>query len=200
VSKTGFQKLSPKKPKKRPEFREYRRAVQATTFGIAAIIITWLIASVAHSLFARPAVRPGATFSGRADDYDALLRCQADVETLFDDVNRKLFSLQALGSHYDIMLAEQWEMYSKHWKQRRREVGARCRFEELRNHGLGAAYDRLASVYDELEEVQRAYAVLLYNYIDHRASQVDDIRHALESSRKTFESQRASRGPTRQPG
>jgi hypothetical protein len=194
---------STKPKKKRPEFREYRRAVQATTFGIAAIIIAWLIASVAHSLFARPAVRPEsmvATFSGRADDTDALLSCQADVETLFDDVNRKLFSLQALGSHYDIELAEQWEMFSKRWKQRRREVGARCRFEELRSHGLGAAYDRLAAVYDELEEVQRAYAVLLYNYIDHRASQVDDIRHALESSRKTFESQRAARGPTRQPG
>jgi hypothetical protein len=191
---------STKPKKKRPEFREYRRAVQAATFGIAAIIIAWLIASVAHSLFVHPAVRPTATFSGRADDTDALLRCQADVETLFDDVNRKLFSLQALGSHYDIELAEQWEMFSKRWKQRRRMVGARCRFEELRSHGLGAAYDRLAAVYDELEEVQRAYAVLLYNYIDHRASQVDDIRHALESSRKTFEAQRAARGATGQPG
>ena len=164
------------------------------TFGVTAIIIAWLIASVAHSLFAHPAVRPSATFSGRADDVDALLVCQADVESLFDDVNRKLFDLQALGARYDIELAEQWEAFSKRWKQRRREVGARCRFDELQNHGLGAAYDHLAVVYDELEEVQRAYAVLLYNYIDHHASQVDDIRHALETSRKTFERQRAARG------
>ena len=164
------------------------------TFGAAAIIIAWLIASVAHSLFAHPAVRPSATFSGRADDLPALLACQTDVESLFDDVNKKLFDLQALGARYDIALAEQWEAFSKRWKQRWRQVGARCRFEELQNHGLGAAYDHLAVVYDELEGVQRAYAVLLYQYIDHHAAQVDDIRHALETSRKTLEHQRAARG------
>ncbi len=170
------------------------------TFGTSAIIIAWLIASVAHSLFARPAVRPSATFSGRADDVDAILTCQADVESLFDDVNRKLFDLQALGARYDIQIAEQWEGFSKRWKQRWREVGARCRFEELSNHGLGAPYDHLAVVYDELEGVQRAYAVLLYNYIDHHASQVDDIRHALETSRKALEKQRAARGAPSRAG
>ena len=158
------------------------------------MIIAWLIASVAHSLFAHPAVRPSATFSGRSDDVGSLLDCQADVESLFDDLNRKLFDLQALGAKYDIEEGQQWEGFSKQWLRRRREVGARCRFDELSGHGLGAAYDHLAVVYGELEEVQRAYAVLLYNYIDHHASRVDDIRHALESSRKTFEQQRAARG------
>lgn len=164
------------------------------TFGATAIIVAWLIASVAHSLFARPAVRPSATFSGRVDDVDALITCQADVESLFDDVNKKLFDLQALGARYDIERAQQWEAFSKRWKLRWREVGARCRFGELQNSGLGAAYDRLAAVYDELEEVQRAYALLLYHYIDHHASRVDDIRHTLETSRKTFEKDRAARG------
>jgi hypothetical protein len=182
------------RPDAKPEFRRYRRGVQITTFGTAAVIVAWLIASVAHSLFAHPAVRPSATFSGRADDVDALLDCQADVEALFDDLNRKLFDLQALGARYDIQQAVQWEAFCKQWLRRRQEVGARCRFDELAGHGLGAAYDHLAVVYDELEEVQRAYAVLLYNYIDHHASRVDDIRHALESSRKTFEQARAMRG------
>jgi hypothetical protein len=183
-----------------PEFRRYRQGLQIATFGTTAIIIAWLIASVAHSLFAHPAVRPSATFSGRADDLDALLDCQADVESLFDDLNRKLFDLQALGARYDIQQAEQWEAFSKSWLRHRREVGARCRFDELSGHGLGAAYDHLAVVYGELEEAQRAYAVLLYNYIDHHASRVEDIRHALESSRKTFELERAARGKTARPG
>jgi hypothetical protein len=145
-------------------------------------------------LFAHPAVRTSATFSGRADDVDALLGCQADVEALFDAIKGKLFDLQALGTRYDIQQAEQWEAFAKQWLRRRQEVGARCRFDQLQGHGLGAAYDRLAVVYDELEEVERAYAVLLYNYIDHHASRVDDIRHALEQSRKTLERQRAARG------
>jgi hypothetical protein len=186
--------LSPRR--KKPEFRRYRQGLQIVTFGTSAIVIAWLIASVAHALFARPAAHASATFSGRADDVDALLTCQADVESLFDDQHQKLFAIQELGARYDIALAEQWEAFSKRWKQRWREVGARCRFEELENHGLGAAYDHLAVVYDELEEVQRAYAVLLYQYIDHHASQVDDIRHALESSRKAFERQRAARDET----
>jgi hypothetical protein len=182
----------PEKPK--PEFRRYRQGLQIATFGTTAIIITWLLASVAHSLFAHPAVRTSATYSGRVDDIDALLDCQADVESLFDGLNRKLFDLQALGARYEIQQAEQWEAFSKSWLRHRREVGARCRFDELKGHGLGAAYDHLAVVYDELEEAQRAYAVLLYNYIDHHASRVDDIRHALETSRKTFELKRAARG------
>jgi hypothetical protein len=176
------------------EFRRYRQGLQIATFGITASIIAWLLASVAHSLFAHPAVRPSATFSGRPDDVEALLDCQADVESLFDGLNRKLFDLQALGAKYDIEQGQQWEAFSKQWLRRRREVGARCRFDELAGHGLGAAYDHLAVVYGELEEVQRAFAVLLYNYIDHHASRVDDIRHALEQSRKTFEQQRAARG------
>jgi hypothetical protein len=177
------------------EFRRYRQGLQLFTFGVTAAIIAWLIASVARCLFVHPAVRPSsesATFSGRADDVDALLACQADVESLFDDVNRKLFDLQALGARYDIELAVQWEAFSKRWKLRWLETGARCRFGELQNHGLGVAYDRLAAVYDELEKVQRAYAVLLYHYIDHHAPRVDDIRHTLETSRKTFERLRAA--------
>ncbi len=159
-----------------------------------AILAAWLIASVAHTLYAHPAVRPTAMFSGRPDDFEALLTCQADVESLFDGINKRLFDLQALGARYDIERAEQWEAFSKRWKQRRREIGARCRFEELENRGLGVPYDHLAVVYDELEEVQRGYAVLLYNYIDHHAARVDDIRHALETSRKAFEAARAGRG------
>jgi hypothetical protein len=182
------------------EFRRYRQGLQITTFGITASIIAWLLASVAHSLFAHPAVRPSATFSGRPDDVEALLDCQADVESLFDGLNRKLFDLQALGAKYDIEQGQQWEAFSKQWLRHRREVGARCRFGELAGHGLGAAYDHLAVVYGELEEAQRAYAVLLYNYIDHHASRVEDIRHALESSRKTFEQERAARGKTARPG
>jgi hypothetical protein len=190
----------PRQKDTKPEFRAYRRGLQIATFGITAVIVAWLIASVAHSLFAHPAVRAGATFSGRADDVDALLDCQADVESLFDDLNRKLFDLQALGARYDIQEGVQWEAFAKQWSRRRQEVGARCRFDELSGHGLGAAYDHLAVVYGELEEVQRAYAVLLYNYIDHHASRVDDIRHALEQSRKTFESQRAKRGGASRAG
>jgi len=163
-------------------------------FTITASIIVWLLASVAHSLFAHPAVSAGTTFSGSPSDVEALLHCQTDVESLFDEVNDKLFKLQSLGARYDIELAQQWEGFSTQWKRRRLEVGARCRFEELRNHGLGAAYDRLAAVYDELEGMQRAYAVLLYHYIDHHASKVDDIRQSLETSRKAFEQQRAARG------
>jgi hypothetical protein len=182
------------------EFRRYRQGLQIGTFGISAIIIAWLIASVAHSLFAHPAVRASATFSGRADDLDALLGCQADVESLFDDIKGKLFDLQALGTRYDIEQAAQWEAFSKQWLRRRQEVGARCRFDELKGQGLGVAYDHLAVVYDELEEVQRAYAVLLYNYIDHHASRIDDIRHALEQSRKTLEQKRAARGAAPRAG
>lgn len=186
-------------PPSKTEFRRYRQAVWGLTFGTTAIIVAWLIASVAHALFAHPAVQPSATVgvvSRSSDDVDVLFACQADVESLFDTLNRKLFDLQALGARYDIQRAEQWEAFSKRWRQRRQEVGARCRFDELRNRKpeLGATYDRLHVVYDELDEVQRAYAVLLYNYIDHHASRVDDIRHALETSRKTLEAVRAARG------
>ncbi len=156
-------------------------------FSLTGLGIVWLLASVGHVLFAPPNVRLATFFSGKPDDLDAQLTCQADVETLFDDLNRKLFDLQNIGARYDIELGVQWEAFCSRWRQRWLVTGARCRFSELRNHGLGPAYDRLATVYDELEDMQRAYAVLLYHYIDHRASQVSDIRHALSQSRRDLE-------------
>jgi hypothetical protein len=174
------------------EFRRYRQGIQLLAFGVTGIIVAWLLASVGRALFVHPRVMsPDRLFSGRADDYDALLACQGDVEGLFAEVNRELFALQALGASHKDEMAQKWEAFSKEWEARRREIGARCRFSELENRGLGSAYDHLATVYDDLEDVQHAYTVLLDNFIDHHASRVDDIRRTLEASRRALEHERA---------
>jgi hypothetical protein len=66
-------------------------------------------------------------------------------------------------------------------------VGARCRFEDLQDRGLGRGYDHLAHVHAELEEIQQQYGALLERFIDNEAPRVGDIRRKLADSRKLFE-------------
>ena len=174
------------------EFRRYRQALQALVGGVTAILAAWLIASVAHGLFARPAAKQAATVLEPKPDEAWLLQCQADVESLFDSLHQKLFDLLDGKAPQP---GAAWDEFSRGFATRRREIGQRCRFEGRNpQHGLGAAHDRLAAIYDELDGVQRSYALLLHSYLDHYAARVGEIRHALQTSRKMLEAERAARG------
>ena len=162
---------------------------------MVAVVGGWLIASVAHSLFAHPKVRSRIMFSGKADDIEAQLDCQGEVNGLFVELNRKSFDLPKDAALQDFELVDQWEDFSKSWKQRWRQIGVRCRFSELAGRGIGAGYDRLAVVHEQLELMQRAYSVLIDNYLSHHASRVDELRHSLKTSREEIERQRPKTPP-----
>jgi hypothetical protein len=158
----------------------------AIVFSLTAAAVAWLATSVGVALFV--ARTPASRFSGRPEDAQALAACSDDVRALLDQ-------LTVRGEMVDPGAppgGEDWQDLSSDWDRRWQEVGARCRFTELRDRGLGAGYDHLAWVHAELPEVHRGYVALLKSYFAGQRSRVDDLRRALDASRRELERQRAA--------
>jgi len=175
------------------EFRSYRLTLGAIVFGLTGLAVLWLASSVAVSLWAHPRAGgtgpepPAGRFSGRADDIDGLVRCQHHLEALFDDLNGTFARLTAPPNSATQIRQD----FAENWPVRWRAAGEDCRFAELRDRGLGAPYDRLAWIHQTLQEVHRDYAALLERYIAHHEPRVNDVRRALETSRKLLDQRRA---------
>ncbi len=136
-------------------------------------------------MFAHPKLPADARFSGSRGDLQAMLACEADVRALLDDL--------AVRRAPDDKGA--WQAVDETWQRRWEEAGARCRFEELRDKGLGEAYDHIAWAHAELPEVHRAYVALLKSYYARQQPRVEELRQALESSRRTLERERTAPSP-----
>src|SRR6185369_682112 len=166
----------------------------AIVFGLTALAIVWLASSVAVDLYgshgaprpANPASGTPWVFSGEASDLGGQLRCQLEVEVLFDQLNTAVGRLAEAGGPRQTDLRHEFE---ERWVERWRSVGERCRFRELRDRKLGTAFDHLAWVHAELSVVHRGYAALLESYVAQHGTRVQELRRALETSRTTLERQ-----------
>ena len=169
------------------DYRPYRVTLGALYIGLVTLAVAWLLSSVGVALFIRPTPRVTRPFSGAPSDVDGILACQSDVEHLFSQLNDMLGRIPTGGAEEARLNQEFKEIWPEAW----RTVGATCRFDELRDHGMGAAYDHLAWVHAELEGLHRGYAALLESYIAQHEARVNGIRHALDASRRTLERTRA---------
>jgi hypothetical protein len=165
------------------EFRPYRRALQGIVAFVSIAGILYLLASIAVSVFSKQQVHlRGAPIRG--DDPAEVLGCQNDVERLFREINAQTFGLQAMAGQRDTDLAQQWEAFTRGWKREWAEVGQRCRFEELRDRGLGTDFDRLAYAHADLADLELKFAALLKRYVDDQVPHIEAIRRSLEASRR----------------
>src|ERR1043166_590710 len=101
--------------------------------------ILYLLASIAISFFSKHPVRlrrPPIS----AENLDDLLSCQTDVERLFREINERTFEIQAQAARRDVDLAQHWSEFTGRWESDWRIVQAQCRFLELSDRGLGAAF------------------------------------------------------------
>jgi hypothetical protein len=186
-------------PESAAEYGPYRRALQ----GILAVLtisgILYLLASIALAVFSKHKVNLTRSPIHPGNPTEMLI-CQGDVERLFHDLNERTFTLPTLVSQREANVAQQWDMFSKRWRTEWQEVGERCRFLELRDRGLGTAFDRLAYSHADLEDVELKFAALLRNYIDQQMPHIEEIRRNLDESRKGLERARDEHRPGTQPG
>ncbi len=113
-----------------------------------------------------------------------------------------MLSLDKLAAGYEVgdpdpdETARRWVESHTRWFKQWQDTGHRCRFRELRDQGLGATYDHLAWIHARLGELHDAYVAQLNHFMARHASEVEEIRRALDSSRKTLEVQRGIAGST----
>jgi len=83
-------------------------------------------------------------------------------------------------------LASEWKRFSNEWRDQWDVVDARCRFTELAETTMGAAYDRMAHVHEALPAMRLRYNGLLAQFDNEQADELFEMRRALEESRKSI--------------
>ena len=82
-----------------------------------------------------------------------------------------------------------WKTFSTKWRDHWDLIDARCRFTELAETNLGAAYDVLAQVHESLPAMRLKYNRLVADFDKEQADELRQIRQMLDDSRDTFKRQ-----------
>jgi hypothetical protein len=82
-----------------------------------------------------------------------------------------------------------WKNYSTKWRDQWDLIDARCRFTELAETNLGAAYDQMAQVHEALPAMRLKYNRLIADFDKEQADELREMRQMLSDSRNIFSSQ-----------
>ncbi len=167
----------------------------------AAMAFLLLTASVVKHLFFRtPAVwLPQSSIVTDNPDPRDLLECNTLVLEQLTNLSTKtntLLSQPVLGEAADGRtssrrgaLASDWKRFSNQWRDHWDVVDARCRFSELAETTMGAAYDRMAHVHEALPAMRLRYNSLLAEFDNEQADELFEMRRALDESRASIQRQ-----------
>ena len=171
-----------------------------------------LAASVVKHLFFRtPAVQlPESSIVTNSPDPRDLLECNTLVLEQLTNLSAKTNMLLAQpvageaanerpGSNRRGALASEWKRFSNEWRDQWDVVDARCRFSELAETTMGAAYDRMAHVHEALPAMRLRYNSLLAAYDNEQADELFEMRRALDESRASIQMRIDDHAPTNAP-
>ncbi|MCP4446215.1 MAG: hypothetical protein GY811_12855 [Myxococcales bacterium] len=96
-------------------------------------------------------------------------------------------------------LASNWKRFSNEWRDQWDVVDARCRFSELAETTMGAAYDRMAHVHEALPAMRLRYNSLLADFDNEQADELFEMRRALDESRESIRQRIDSHAPASAP-
>jgi hypothetical protein len=198
------------KKKRSNEFRRHRQVLTALYLIAAAAGFLLLTASVVKQIFFRKSTVELSNFSVVADNPGPrdLLECHDLVLEQFIHLSTKTSELfarplrgggadgatdaQALGrspSERQAAWRADWKNYSTQWRDQWDLIDARCRFTELAETNLGAAYDQMAQVHEALPAMRLKYNRLIADFDKEQADELRQMRQMLSDSRNTFTSQ-----------
>lgn len=105
--------------------------------------------------------------------------CRRDVAGLLEGLLEESARVQVAGADR----GASWDAFGARWDDSWHAVDERCRFGELAERGLGAAYDRAAAVHRSLPRTRLKVGHLLTRYARDLADEVAGMRRALEDSK-----------------
>ena len=196
---------------KRPnEFRRHRQVLTAIYLLAAAAGFLLLTASVAKQIFFRKSTVQVSSSSVVPDNPGPreLIECHDLVLEQFTQLSNKTSELlarplrgageyatknvQALtrtpSERRDAWRSD-WKNFSTQWRDQWDLIDARCRFTELAETKLGAAYDQMAQVHEALPAMRLKYNRLIADFDKEQADELRQMRQMLSDSRNTFNGQ-----------
>lgn len=93
-----------------------------------------------------------------------------------------------------------WKNFSTQWRDQWELIDARCRFAELAETNLGAAYDQMAQVHEALPAMRLKYNRLIADFDKEQADELRQMRQMLNDSHNTIsrQLQRTPDAPTKE--
>jgi hypothetical protein len=178
----------------------------------AAVASLLLTASVVKHLFFRtPAVQlPESSIVTDNPDPRDLLECNTLVLEQLTNLSAKTNTLLTQPVAGEAAtdrrtssrrgdLASDWKRFSNQWRDHWDVVDARCRFSELAETTMGAAYDRMAHVHEALPAMRLRYNSLLAEFDNEQADELFEMRRALDESRESIQQRIERHVPNKPP-
>jgi hypothetical protein len=166
-------------PDARPaEFRPYRRFVSLVALTIIFVGVSYLILSVAVTIYrqrhAIKAATPIAVLT--KDEMSGCLHEMADVTVALEKHLEKSHYL--LGG-YDPAEAQRWADEGDIWRNQWRVLGERCRFGQPVPAPAPPQFDELSAAYKELGDTAAVYTKELLRFVREQAPRLDRLRSRI---------------------
>jgi hypothetical protein len=166
-------------PDARPaEFRSYRRFVSLVALTIIFVGVSYLIISVAVTIYRQrhsiQSATPIAVLT--RDELSGCLQQLSDVTVALE---KHLENSHYLLGGYDQEEAQRWAGEGDIWRNQWRVLGERCRFGRPLPTPAPREYDELDSAYKELGDTASVYTKELLRFVREQAPRLDRLRSRI---------------------
>lgn len=144
-----------------------------------------MLGSVVYELFIyRPNSHEAPAVAGAAD----LLQCHDAVAELLTDLGTTAAELEreaVVGDGRE--LAQRWAEHERDWRRRWNGANDLCRFDRAPEPALGPAFEWMTAVWEKLPALQLTYRDQMRRFAENPGSELEEMRAALDRSRKLLE-------------
>jgi hypothetical protein len=161
------------------EFRPYRRFVSWFILTFVTLGCTYLLISVAVTIYRRRyAVPSGAPIGAIATAAD-LESCHRELTDVTQGLGHHLENFQLIG-HYDTAEAQRWAEDRAFWLGQWKAADERCHFAAARTGKLTKVWEQLSVIHAELRETEASYNKELLRFGKDQAPRLDRIIERLD--------------------
>ena len=161
------------------EFRPYRRFVSWFILTFVTLGCTYLLISVAVTIYRRrnavPSGAPVGTVATAAD----LETCHEELRGVTQGLASHLDNFQLIA-HYDANEAQRWAEDRAFWLGQWKAADERCHFAAARPGKFTKEWEQLAAIHAELHETEASYNKELLRFGQVQAPRLDRIKERLD--------------------
>jgi len=161
------------------EFRPYRRFVSWFILTFVTLSSTYLLISVAVTIYRRRNAVPSGDSVGAVATAADLESCHEELKDVTQGLARHLENFQLIA-HYDASEAQRWAEDRAFWLGQWKAADQRCHFAAARPGRYSKEWEQLSVIHAELHETEASYNKELLRFGRDQAPRLARIIERLE--------------------
>ena len=161
------------------EFRPYRRFVSWFILTFVTLGCTYLLVSVAVTIYRRRNAVPSGASVGVVATAADLESCHQELSDVTHGLASHLENFQLIA-HYDADEAQRWDEDRAFWLGQWKAADERCHFAAARPGKFTKEWEQLAVIHAELRETEASYTKELLRFGKDQAPRLDRIKERLD--------------------